>query len=65
VRRAIPLRSIRRLGASRNPAAAAALSLRRIEVEFEGGSLLISPRDFQRFVRSVTARQPAVDTTGL
>jgi len=64
-RRSIPLRSIQRLRPSRNPLAAPALSLDRIEITHAGGVALVSPRDRHGFVRAIVERSPEVDAQGV
>lgn len=57
-RRTVPLRSITRLRATRNPRQAPALSLDRIEVRYGSKQLLVSPRDKPGFVRAIVNRAP-------
>jgi hypothetical protein len=57
----IRLRSIRSLRRTRNPASSPALSLDRIEVRYDGGSVLVSPKDVPGFVDAIRAGAPALD----
>ena len=65
LRHTVPLRSVQRLRATRNPLSAPALSLDRIEVTYGAKRVLISPQDKRGFVRAVQARSPAVVLEGL
>src|SRR6476660_5514792 len=60
LRWAVPLVSVKTLRASRDGRAAPALSLDRIEVIYNGGSVLVSPRDKPAFVQAIRAGQPLV-----
>ena len=64
-RRTVPLGSISRLRATRNPRQAPALSLDRIEVRYDSRQILVSPRDKPRFVRAIVARAPGVELVGV
>ena len=57
-RRVVPLSSITRLRATRNPRKAPALSLDRIEVRYGSKQVLVSPRDKPGFVRAMADRAP-------
>jgi hypothetical protein len=65
IRRTVPLQSIQRLRATRNPLSAPALSLDRIEVTYGSRRLLVSPQDKRGFVNAVMKRAPAVVLDGL
>jgi hypothetical protein len=65
VRRTIPLRSVQRLRATREPYSSPALSLDRIEVTYGSKRVLISPRDKRGFVSAVQRRTPGVVLEGL
>jgi hypothetical protein len=65
IRRTVPLQSIERLRATRNPLSSPALSLDRIEIAYGSKRLLVSPEDRRGFVRAVTQRVPAVVLEGL
>ena len=65
VRRTIPLHSIKRLRATRNPLSSPALSLDRIEVTYDSRRILISPKDKRAFVQAISSRSPAVTVDGL
>ena len=58
-RRTVPLASVISLRPTRNPLSAPALPLDRIEIVSDSaGSLLVSPKDKNAFVRAVVARAP-------
>jgi hypothetical protein len=61
IRRRIPLASITALRPTRSPWSAPALSLDRLEVVHETGSVLVSPRDKAGFVRALRAAVPSLD----
>lgn len=63
--RSIPLPSITHLRRTTSILSAPALSLDRIEVQHAAGSIVISPRDRDRFVRAILARNPAVNAEAL
>jgi hypothetical protein len=65
VRRTIPLRSVQRLRATREPYSSPALSLDRIEVTYGSKRVLISPHDKRGFVNALKARVPGVVLEGL
>jgi hypothetical protein len=65
VRKTVPLGSITRLRATRNPLSSPALSLDRIEVTYGTRRVLISPKDKQGFLEAVLERSPAVNVEGL
>jgi hypothetical protein len=65
ISRRVAATSLRSLEATRNPLSSPALSLDRIEVRYDGGRALISPRDREGFVRAVLAAAPQVSVAGL
>ena len=61
----VALPSIRRLRATRTLLSAPALSMDRIEVQHDGGVVVISPRDTAGFIRLLQSRAPRVELEGL
>lgn len=54
----VPLRDITSMEPSRNPLSSPALSLDRIRIEYgTGRSIMISPRDKQKFIEAVEAQR--------
>jgi hypothetical protein len=64
-RTTVLLASVRMLRASRDLRAAPALSMDRIEVLYEDGSVLVSPKDEAAFMQAIRARVPSVMIEGL
>lgn len=54
----IPFRRVREVHLSRSILSAPALSLRRVEIVFDGGRLVVSPRDREGFIADVMSRLP-------
>lgn len=52
----VPLRAIRSIRRTKTPVAAPALSLDRLEVLYQYGSVIISPKNREGFVRAIQAR---------
>ena len=61
----VALSSIRRLRTTRSLRSAPALSMDRIEVQHDGGTVVVSPRDAAGFVRAVRSRTPRIELDGL
>lgn len=65
----ISLTDINSITPTRNSISAPALSLDRIEIQYSGGSTLVSPKDKQAFYQALQQRDPALkmdnDNTGL
>jgi hypothetical protein len=59
-RKTVVLASVRTLRASRDLRASPALSMDRIEVLYDDGSVLVSPKDKTAFIRAIRARAPSV-----
>ena len=57
----IPVSDIESLSPSRNPLSSPALSLDRIEIRHQGGSILVSPQDRQGFVSALKEVNPRID----
>jgi len=55
----IPLRCVREVHSSRSIMSAPALSLRRVEIVFDGGRMIVSPRDREGFIADIMSRLPA------
>jgi hypothetical protein len=60
LRKTVPLTSVTKLRASRDPRASPALSLDRIEVLFGYDSVLVSPKDKVAFIHALRARKPSI-----
>ena len=60
----IPLKDIIYIIPTNSMLSAPALSLERIEIRYEGGSIVISPKDKDGFYRAVQERVPALETDG-
>ena len=57
----VPLREIRSITPTRNPLSSPALSLDRLRIAFgQSKSIMISPRDKERFLKELRNRVPAV-----
>ena len=61
----IPLATITSLRASRDMRSSPALSLNRIEIVYKTGSVLVSPKDREAFIRAIRRGQPTVATDGV
>ena len=61
----IPLTTITALRASSDIRSSPALSLNRIEIVYKTGSVLVSPRDRQAFIRAIRRGQPTVTIEGV
>lgn len=56
----VPLHEIRSITRTRNPLSSPALSLDRLRIDFgRAGSLMVSPRDKEKFLEEVRKRVPA------
>ena len=60
----IPLKDITHITPTNSMLSAPALSLDRIEIRYEGGSIVISPKDKDGFYRAIQERVPALETEG-
>ena len=60
----IPLKDIIYIIPTNSMLSAPALSLERIEIRYEGGSIVISPKDKDGFYRAIQERVPALETDG-
>ena len=60
LRTTVPLASVTMLRASRDLRSSPALSLDRIEVLYDNGSVLVSPKDKTAFVRAIRLRKPSI-----
>ena len=60
----IPLKDIIYIIPTNSMLSAPALSLDRIEIKYEGGSIVISPKDKDGFYRAIQERVPALETDG-
>ena len=58
----IPLKDIIHITPTNSMLSAPALSLDRIEIRYEGGSIVISPKDKDEFYRAIQERVPALET---
>ena len=58
----ISLEDITHITPTSNTLSAPALSLDRIEIRYEGGSIVISPKDKDRFYRAIQERVPELKT---
>ena len=61
----IPLTTITALRASSDVRSSPALSRNRIEIVYKTGSVLVSPRDRQAFIRAIRRGQPTVAVEGV
>ena len=57
----IPLENIRKVSHTRNPLSSPALSLDRLDIEYSGGFILISPADKNTFLNVLKERCPKID----
>ena len=60
----IPLKDIIYIIPTNSMLSAPALSLERIEIRYEGGSIVISPKDKDGLYRAIQERVPALETDG-
>ena len=60
----IPLNDITHIIPTNSMLSAPALSLDRIEIRYEGGSIVISPKDREGFYRAIQQRVPALKIDG-
>ena len=60
----IPLKDIIYIIPTNSMLSAPALSLERIEIRYEGGSIVISPKDKDGFYRAIQERVPALEIDG-
>lgn len=60
----IPLKDIIYVIPTNSMLSAPALSLDRIEIKYEGGSIVISPKDREGFYHAIQERVPALETDG-
>ena len=60
----IPLKDIIYIIPTNSMLSAPALSLDRIEIRYEGGNIVISPKDKERFYHAIQERVPALETDG-
>ena len=60
----IPLKDIIYIIPTNSMLSAPALSLERIEIRYEGGSIVISPKNKDGFYRAIQERVPALETDG-
>ncbi|ALF58862.1 PH domain-containing protein [Psychrobacter urativorans] len=60
----IPLKDITHIIRTNSMLSAPALSLDRIEIRYEGGSIVISPKDKDGFYRAIQERVAALKTDG-
>ena len=60
----IPLKDITHIIPTNSMLSAPALSLDRIEIRYEGGSIVISPKDKDGFYRAIQERVAALKTDG-
>ena len=60
----IPLKDIIYIIPTNSMLSAPTLSLDRIEIRYEGGSIVISPKDKDGFYRAIQERVPALETDG-
>ena len=60
----IPLKDIIYIIPTNSMLSAPALSLDRIEIRYEGGSIVISPKDREGFYHAIQQRVPALKTDG-
>ena len=60
----IPLKDIIYIIPTNSMLSAPALSLDRIEIRYEGGSIVISPKDKEGFYHAIQERVPALETDG-
>ena len=60
----IPLKDITHIAPTNSMLSVSALSLDRIEVRYEGGSIVISPKDKEGFYRAIQERVPALEIDG-
>ena len=60
----IPLKDITHITPTNSILSAPALSLDRIEIRYEGGSIVISPKDREGFYHAIQQRVPALKTDG-
>ena len=60
----IPLKDIIYIIPTNSMLSAPALSLDRIEIRYEGGSIVISPKDKEGFYHAIQQRVPALKTDG-
>ena len=60
----ISLEDITHITPTSSTLSAPALSLDRIEIRYEGGSIVISPKDKDRFYHAIQERVPALKTDG-
>ena len=58
----ISLKDITNITPTSSTLSAPALSLDRIEIGYEGGSIVISPKDKDRFYHAIQERVPALKT---
>jgi hypothetical protein len=64
-RTSVPLAAIEKVQPSRSALSAPALSLDRLDVQYRGGRVLISPRDRAGFIAALRQRAPHVEMVGL
>jgi uncharacterized membrane protein len=64
-RTTVRLDTVRALRASHDPRSSPALSRDRIDVEHDGGSVLVSPREKAAFIRAIRAASPSASVEGL
>ncbi len=62
--RSISLKDITQITPTNSKLSAPALSLDRIEIIYKGGSIVISPKDKDRFYYAIQERVPALKTDG-
>lgn len=60
----IPLKDITHIIPTNSMLSAPALSLDRIEIRYEGGNIVISPKDKEGFYRAIQERVPALEIDG-
>lgn len=60
----IPLEDITHIHPTNSMSSAPALSLDRIEIEYKGGSIVISPKDKSEFYHVLQQRIPSLETNG-
>ena len=60
----IPLKDIIYIIPTNSMLSAPALSLDRIEIRYEGGNIVISPKDKEGFYRAIQERVPALEIDG-
>lgn len=60
----IPLKDITHIIPTNSMLSAPALSLDRIDIRYEGGSIVISPKDKEGFYHAIQQRVPALKTDG-